>query len=268
MSYWKRAITISLAAIIVAFISICGVSKIMTKPETYSTTMQYLDDKKLETAALAGAATSVSFAVSALQGDTGTAISQQLADLGGKLLLIVSVIVLEKYLLTTVGYVAFVWLIPIACALLVIYALFESEGVRKIAVKLIVFSIVLTLVVPFSVKVSVFIEEAYKQSTESTAENLVQDADSIKNGNDDDMGLKERAVGWVNNLIDSVAVLIVTSCVLPILILLLLIWVIKLLFGVEIKLPSMPRKNKRYRDSDDEDDFDFDSKQKSKELQS
>jgi hypothetical protein len=42
----------------------------------------------------------------------------------------------------------------------------------------------------------------------------------------------------VSNFIDAVAVLVVTSCIIPILVLIAFSWIIKLLFGIAIDVPD------------------------------
>ena len=50
--------------------------------------------------------------------------------------------------------------------------------------------------------------------------------------------VKEKAGDLLNRFIDALAILIVTSCVIPILILLAFLWVIKLMFSLDINVPS------------------------------
>ena len=48
----------------------------------------------------------------------------------------------------------------------------------------------------------------------------------------------DRFESALNNFIEAIAVMIVTSCVIPIVVLLFFGWVIKLIFGVDIPLPK------------------------------
>lgn len=55
--------------------------------------------------------------ITLLPGDTATPIAEKMADVSGYLLVVLCAIYLEKYLVTITGYVAFTYLIPIACGL-------------------------------------------------------------------------------------------------------------------------------------------------------
>ena len=46
----------------------------------------------------------------------------------------------------------------------------------------------------------------------------------------------------INRFVESIAVFIVTSCIIPILVLAFVLWLIKLLFGVKIALPSRKKE--------------------------
>jgi hypothetical protein len=45
----------------------------------------------------------------------------------------------------------------------------------------------------------------------------------------------------LNNMIEALAVMIVTSCVIPILVLMFFVWLIKLVFNVSVPMPPMGR---------------------------
>ena len=47
----------------------------------------------------------------------------------------------------------------------------------------------------------------------------------------------QRFEGILNNFIEAVAVLIVTACVIPILVLIFMFWVIKMVFRIDVPLP-------------------------------
>ena len=47
----------------------------------------------------------------------------------------------------------------------------------------------------------------------------------------------DKGANIINRFVESIAVFIVTSCIIPILVLAFVLWLIKLLFGVKITLP-------------------------------
>ena len=57
--------------------------------------------------------------------------------------------------------------------------------------------------------------------------------------------LANKAARVVNRYVESLAVMIVTSCVIPILVLVFLLWLIKTLTGVAIPMSSLPVHRKK-----------------------
>ena len=114
MKNGAKKLLIMAFCVILALFSIFGASKWASAPENHRETIQYLDDRRTAVLELAGASTAASIAITVSPGDIGTPIANKLADLSSYFLLIVSALVLEKYLVTITGYVAFTFLIPIA----------------------------------------------------------------------------------------------------------------------------------------------------------
>ena len=51
----------------------------------------------------------------------------------------------------------------------------------------------------------------------------------------------------LSNFIDAIAVLLITSCAIPVIVLLFLIWIIKMIFGINI---SIPKRNKKINENE------------------
>lgn len=65
-------------------------------------------------------------------------------------------------------------------------------------------------------------------------------------------GILDTAKGWVARLIEAFAVMIVTNCVIPVVVLLFFVWIINVLMGLNIELPTRPgasllRRHRRSR---------------------
>lgn len=91
--------------------------KIRLLPGKSPETIASLDEKKQTVMELTAASTVTSALITLLPGDTATPIAEKMADVSGYLLVVLCAIYLEKYLVTITGYVAFTYLIPIACGL-------------------------------------------------------------------------------------------------------------------------------------------------------
>ena len=119
MKFSKRIIML-LVLIILALLSIFVVSKIVSDPNFNTATIKSLDDKKFVVTKLAAAAAASSTALSLIPGDTAMPIANQIAQLSSYFIVILCAILLERILISVVGYVSFTFIIPAAC-LLVLY---------------------------------------------------------------------------------------------------------------------------------------------------
>ena len=290
----KKCITAAVL-LLVAILSITVVGKYVSAPENHQKTIASLDEKKQTVMELTAASTVTSALITLLPGDTATPIAEKMADVSGYLLVVLCAIYLEKYLVTITGYVAFTYLIPIACGLWILNLVFENATVRKLAAKLAVFGIAIFLVVPASVKISDLIGDTYQAQIEATIEDArntqsilensgvvddtnatettgtteasetvtgnVQEKENNNSGSvsnifdwakDAISGAKDSVANVVENVtisteelvqkvenslnhfIEAVAVMIITSCVIPMLVLLLFFWMVKIVLDVDL----------------------------------
>ena len=136
---------------------------------------------------------------------------------------------------------------------------------------------VLLLVIPTSIWASDQVNSIYSKSIELTvqsanavSENLMEkipdDAQESTTVIDeakailDDLsssvaGVIDQFKNVLNRFIEATAVMIVTTCLIPILVILFFVWIVKSLFNVQVILPAglpLPPKRRRPRDSADE----------------
>ena len=277
----QKKILFALIPIVIALLSFFVIARFTSSTEFNAKTIQSLDDKKTTVMELAAASTAASAAITLIPGDVGTPIANKLADLSSYFLIVLCAIYLEKYLVTITGYAAFKILVPIACVFFSGYLLWRKEILRVVAQKFLLFGLAVYLVIPASVKVADMIETTYASSIESTIETAKQTTDEIesetgesgqvddKNSNeksqsDSDSDSKENAGGFfsglfnkvqegvstatanvenvLNNFIEALAILLVTSCLIPILVLIFFVWLVKMLLGLNIDIPTSVRK--------------------------
>ena len=117
MNFIKQKCITAAVLLLVAILSITVVGKYVSAPENHQKTIASLDEKKQTVMELTAASTVTSALITLLPGDTATPIAEKMADVSGYLLVVLCAIYLEKYLVTITGYVAFTYLIPIACGL-------------------------------------------------------------------------------------------------------------------------------------------------------
>lgn len=257
----SKNVVIAIALLIAAILSVTVVSKYATSEEVHSSSIAALDDKKVTAMELTAGVAATSTAISALPGDAATPIAEQVSELTGPLLIVVCAIYLEKFLLTTIGYVAFKFLIPFACLLGVIYLFSYKEAARVLAIKLGVFALAISIVIPVSIKVTQLIETKFEESIEQTYESageITNEAEKsseeetsnrfaefLKGIGDSVSNLAENAKNALSVFIDAIAVLIITTCVIPIVVILFFLWIIKMIFGIRINIPASKMMMKR-----------------------
>lgn len=290
---YKKCI-IAVILLLVAILSVTVIGKYASAPENHQKTIASLDEKKQTVMELTAASTVTSALITLLPGDTATPIAEKMADVSGYLLVVLCAIYLEKYLVTITGYVAFTYLIPIACGLWIFNLIFANATVRKLAAKLAVFGLAISLVVPASVKISDLIGDTYQAQIEATIEDAKNTQNILENSSvvDDTNATETTGIGttgtatqntqekdnsttgsvtnifdWakdaisnaqesvsnvvdnvvvssedlvqkvensLNHFIEAVAVMIITSCVIPMLVLSLFFWMVKIVLDVDL----------------------------------
>lgn len=262
----SKTIILVVALILVAVLSIFVVEPFASSTKTHANSIKTLDEKKITvmelTAATAGSAT----ALAAIPGDFTTPVANQILQLSSYLLIVIGAIFLEKVLLTLTGFVAFKFLIPIACLLYVIYLFVDKEFLKNLALKLVAFGIVITLIVPVSIGASNLIEKTYKDTINQTVEEA-KNAQNEASKAEGEVSQEENGNLWdtvtskvkegisnvgegvskiikqgeelLNKFIDAIAILLITSCVIPIVVLFAFVWLVKIIFNANIPLPKL-----------------------------
>lgn len=245
------------ALLIVSLVSIFWAAPRYSNPENRIESIEYLDSKRNTVLALTTASTTASTALTLLQDDWATPIANELAELSIYFMIILAAIVLEKYLITLSGLIVFQYVVPIACLLIIAYILWrDMEWAKNLAVRLLIFGFALFMLVPASIQICQIIEDTHSTSIQA-AMGSAQNATTLAESNDNEeknifsnvfSGITEtvsEAVDSVknilNNFIEAVAIMLVTSCVIPILMILIFIWIINTLSGVNITLPRPVR---------------------------
>ena len=250
-----KIVLITVACILIAALSFFFLAGILSSPETYAGIIRSIDDKVETVLKLTASSTAASAGITAIPGDAGTPIAEKLADFSEYGILILCVLYAEKYLLSILGSGVFKYIIPIACILYPIGFFRDLEGIKPILKKIAIVSLALYFVIPLSVHISDRIYDTYQASIDNTisaAEDLAEDA-TLAGSSAEDQNAIQRIWGYLsesasnfadrgaeilNRFIESLAVMIVTSCVIPILVLLFSLWIINQVFGFSIPTPS------------------------------
>ncbi len=244
-----KKVFICVLLLLAAVISLLYLGDWAMKIETHSHTINSIDDKVDMVMKLTAASTVASAGISAIPGDTATPIAEKLADFTQYFLLIMCVLYAEKYSVTIIGLATFKILLPLACVFMGISLFSENALWRRLSVKFAVFGLAIFLIIPASIRVSDMIYTTFDDSinnTINTAEQIADDTieltdagdnsglvQSILNGiSETASSLTEKAANTLNRFVETLAVMIVTSCVIPILVVIFFVWVAKIITGV------------------------------------
>ena len=244
--------------LLIALVSMFLLSGPLSSPEFHGESLAALEEKQTTVLELSAASAAASAAITLIPGDTATPIADKLADLSSHFLIVLCAIFLEKYLLTITGFVTFKVLIPVACGLYILDVLGWS-GVRKLAYKLAAFGVLIFLVIPVSLGISDLIEDTYQASIDETIQSAKDTASAVESAAGSEeaeeegfweglissitdgitsvtTGIADKVGGMVNDFMEALAVMLVTSCVIPVLVLLSFVWFAKILLSLDIPL--------------------------------
>ena len=253
-----KKVFICVLLLLAAVISLLFLGDWAMKIETHEHTISSIDEKVDMVMKLTAASTVASAGISAIPGDTATPIAEKLADFTQYFLLIMCVLYAEKYSVTIIGLATFKILLPLACVFMGVSLFSESALWRRLAVKFTVFGLAIFLIIPASVRVSDMIYKTFDESINNTISSAEQIADdtieitdagedaglvqSILNGiSETASSLTEKAANTLNRFVETLAVMIVTSCVIPILVVIFFVWVAKIITGVNFIPDLMSR---------------------------
>jgi len=235
-----KTITTIVILLLVAVISLTKIAPIAADPANHKHSIEQTDEKISTVMKLSGGAAAASATLSMLPGDLCTPISEQLADLASYFLLILSALYLEKFMITLTGYVSFSVLIPAACLLLCAAILFKKKNFSDMALKIGIVGLIIFLIVPSSIWLSDKVYQTQAAKVEASVEeynNLEIEGDS-----DSDSGFFsdlttittetiDKVSNFLKNLLESLAVMLVTACIIPVLVFVLLVWIVKTIFS-------------------------------------
>lgn len=245
--------------VIIGFISIFALSPLSRTEKVNAHFEQSIAQKQKVSLELMGATTAGSVTVSLLPGDVGNAVSEQLAQLSGKFMVVLGVLTVEKFLLSIAGTLTFTYLLPIAIGLGLFYVYRRQAIFKILAIKLAIFALFFVALVPVSLQVSDLVDQKFVTEIQATSKQVkADDADikvkqkkiesdqnflqKIESGITDFFSKtgkvltagKEKAVNMLNTLTQEVTRMIVTTCVIPVVTFIIFGFVIKILFGFDL----------------------------------
>lgn len=225
---------------------------------------------------LTATAAAISAAVAAIPGDVTTPLADKIMDVAGYTAIIFVAVLIEKYLLTLSGLLLFKILIPAAAILSIVRSFISNDNwrmkFRNIIVKFLLVGLLLWVLVPASLVVSNCIDKTFQNSNNTVIDQSIEEyskAQENQNTNEDGMTLWERAKNWTSNitdiakdeiskakvnageqlntLLERFAAFLVKTCVIPIVVLFVGLWIVRTIGGVPI--PDIESKLKKTKGS-------------------
>ena len=233
----KKAMIIALL-ILAAVFSITVVGPWASSDKTHAASIEQTEVMTSDVMKLSAIAAGTSATLSLLPDDICTPIAEQMADLSKYFLLILSALYLEKYFVTIAGIVTFYVLVPLACLLLGIFVLTKNKKFGEIAAKLILIGMIIFTLVPVSSKLSALVYQSQSDKINGT----IEEYNGLDIEGDSDTGIigeltqltnrtVDKVTTFLGSLVESLAVMIVASCLIPILVFVLLGWIVKSVFS-------------------------------------
>lgn len=209
---------------------------------------------------LSAATLSTSVAISALPDDFATPLAESLSDMNIYFVAILVVLFLEKILILYGVKMAFAIIIPLACAVGVLALVTKKNFLKSFAIRVCVLGLAVALVVPCSTHVTEIVAADLGAYVDSTIEETNDGADKLNEameGGAEDQTVFEKlsdlfqtAVSGVSDLMlhfqntirkcmNSIAILILTNCLMPLMTFFILKWILKELFQIALPLPPL-----------------------------
>lgn len=236
-----KKIMITALLFLFAVISFTMIAPRAADPANHRHSIEQTEDKIASVMTLSGGAAATSATLSLLPGDICTPLAEQLAELAKYFLLILSALYLEKFLITLSGYISFMCLIPLACVILGIAVIRGRRDFLRTALKIALIAVIIFLIVPASVKLS----DMVYRTQESKVSDTIEQYNDLEIDGDSDTGLIgelssitsgtiDKITSFMDNMLESLAVMIVTACVIPLLVFAFLIWLVRVIFSANV----------------------------------
>lgn len=253
MSAKKEKIIKVICLVCVILISVFGLSRITTSPDTYSGTLKVLQEKENTVAKITSGAAIVATALAAIPTDSTTPIANHILDLSSYLILVTCVICFEKSVITLLGALSCYILIPLAALILIINELKKDKESKLsvIAKKILAFAVIIIFIIPVSVKIGEYITASNQEAIDQVVLEIKENQEALQNQDDkkansffnkikNGVKITSDKIEEINmRFINAISVFIVSNCVIPLAVIAFVLWIIKIFFGIEVKLPKM-----------------------------
>ena len=259
----KEKLAKILFMIFLMVLSFSVLTRIIPESKFVQETIQHLEESQNTIMKFSGTTIATSLSLSALPNDFASPLASTVSDLNTYFVFIFAVLFVEKLVVIEGIKIALVWMIPAACILYIAAILTSKEMFKNFAKKLLILGISIIMVIPISTHFTETVCADYLTYVDETIEEADAGANKINElmaEENEDATFFDKltdafktAIRDVNDLlayfknvvkkcVNSVAVMIVTTFVLPMLTMLLFRWLLTELFALHLPVPKVSVK--------------------------
>ena len=250
----KEKLAKILFMIFLMVLSFSVLTRIIPESKFVQETIQHLEESQNTIMKFSGTTIATSLSLSALPNDFASPLASTVSDLNTYFIFIFAVLFVEKLVVIEGIKIALVWMIPAACILYIAAILTSKEMFKNFAKKLLILGISIIMVIPISTHFTETVCADYLTYVDANKINELmaeenEDAtffdkltDAFKTAIRDVNDLLAYFKNVVKKCVNSVAVMIVTTFVLPMLTMLLFRWLLTELFALHLPVPKVSVK--------------------------
>ena len=259
----KEKLAKILFMIFLMVLSFSVLTRIIPESKFVQETIQHLEESQNTIMKFSGTTIATSLSLSALPNDFASPLASTVSDLNTYFIFIFAVLFVEKLVVIEGIKIALVWMIPAACILYIAAILTSKEMFKNFAKKLLILGISIIMVIPISTHFTETVCADYLTYVDETIEEADAGANKINElmaEENEDATFFDKltdafktAIRDVNDLlayfknvvkkcVNSFAVMIVTTFVLPMLTMLLFRWLLTELFALHLPVPKVSVK--------------------------
>lgn len=274
MSWKNHAPAIKIVLLfLVAILSFSVLAVTLPESKFVQNSIQSVEESSSTVTKFSAATLSTSLAISALPDDFATPLADNLADMNLYFVVILVALFLEKILIRYGISIAFRVLIPLACCAGLLSIATKKNFLKSLAIRIGVLGLAVAFVVPCSTHITDIVASDLTTYVNETIEETESGAgklnEAMESGSEDKTifeklsDLFQTAVHSISDLmvhfqntirkcINSIAILILTNCLMPLLTFFVFKWILGEIFQITIPTPSIKRHRHINTEADSE----------------
>lgn len=259
-----------LALILAAVLSFFAAASLIPETEFVKRSIESVEESKDTVMRFSAATLTASLAISALPDDFATPVAESFADMNTYFIAILAVLFLEGVMVEYGIKLAFLYLIPAACIFGILYTLKRNTLLKGLAVRACFLGLAVALLVPCSTHLTNYVAsdlmEYVNETIEETEAGSSKLSEAAEDGSGDKSifeklselfqtaidgvtGLMQHFKNTVRKCMNSIAILILANCLMPLLTFFVFRWILKELFQIVLPAPA-PRRRRESRVSE------------------